>query len=49
MDLRSYIPEAGVSHGESGGTSTTLGLDDFVATELDTVDESIVLVVRDGH
>jgi hypothetical protein len=40
--------EAGVSHGEGGGTSAILGLDDLVATELNTVDESIVLVVGDS-
>jgi len=28
--------EAGVGHGQGGGSETTLGLDDLVATELDT-------------
>lgn len=31
----------GESHGEGGGTSTVLGLDDFVTTELDAVDEGV--------
>lgn len=37
------LGEAGTSHGhgESGGTSTVLGLDDLVTTELDAVDELI--------
>ena len=39
--------EAGVGHGEGGGSGTVLGLDDLVATELDAVDESIELVLGD--
>jgi hypothetical protein len=31
----------GESHGEGSGTSTVLGLDDFVTTELDTVDKGV--------
>lgn len=31
----------GESHGEGGGTSTVLGLDDFVTTELDAVNEGV--------
>jgi hypothetical protein len=42
------VPVAGVGHGEGGRTSTVLGLDDLVATKLDAVDESVVLVVGNG-
>ena len=38
----------GISHGEGGRAETLLSLDDLITTELDAVDESIVLVVRDG-
>lgn len=39
----------GVSHGEGGRATTVLSLDDLVTTELDTVDESValLLVVKD--
>jgi hypothetical protein len=30
------VPETGESHGQSGGTSTILGLDDLITTELNT-------------
>lgn len=43
-----FLPVAGIGHGEGGRASTILGLHDFITTELNTVDESIVLVVRDG-
>jgi hypothetical protein len=39
--------EAGVGHGEGGGSGTVLGLDDLVAAELDAVDESVELVLGD--
>lgn len=41
--LQERLSEAGTSegHGEGGGTSTVLGLDDLVTTELDAVDESV--------
>lgn len=41
------LPEASICHGEGGGTSTILGLDDLVTTKLHTVDKSVVLVGRD--
>jgi hypothetical protein len=41
------LPETGVSHRQSSGTSTVLGLDDLVTTKLDTVDKSLVLVGGD--
>ena len=34
----------GVSHGEGGGTGTVLGLDNLVTTELDAVNELLVLL-----
>lgn len=34
-------PKTCESHGESSGTSAILGLDDFVTTELNTVDQSV--------
>ncbi|GAO46076.1 hypothetical protein G7K_0319-t1 [Saitoella complicata NRRL Y-17804] len=37
----------GVGHGEGGGASTVLGLDDLVTTELDTVDELVTGLTRD--
>jgi hypothetical protein len=37
--------EASVSHGEGGGSGTVLGLDDLVTTELNTVGESVELVL----
>jgi len=37
--------EASVSHGKSGGSGAVLGLDDLVTTELDTVGESVELVL----
>ena len=43
----SNLPETSIGHGQSGGTSTVLGLDNLVTTELNSVHESIVLVVRD--
>jgi hypothetical protein len=46
-DNRSNIPETGVSHGQGGGTSTILGLDNLVTAKLDAVHEGIVLVVGD--
>lgn len=36
--------ERTVSHAEGGRTSTVLGLDDFITTKLDTVDELLVLL-----
>lgn len=42
------LPVASIGHGESGRTSTILGLDDLITTELDAVDESVVLVVGNG-
>ena len=42
----SNLPETSIGHGQSGGTSTVLGLDNLVTTELNSVHESIVLVVR---
>lgn len=39
--------ESGVGHGEGGGASTVLGLDDLVTTELDAVDEGGELVGGD--
>jgi len=39
--------ETGVSHGQGGGTSTILGLDNLVTAKLDAVHEGIVLVVGD--
>lgn len=36
-----------LSHGESGGTSTVLGLDNLVTTELDTVNKGIKSLTRD--
>ena len=41
------LPESSISHGESGRSSTILGLDDLITTKLNTVHESIVLVGRD--
>jgi hypothetical protein len=35
-----------VSHGESSRSSSVLGLDDLVTTELDSVNESLVLLTR---
>lgn len=48
--LEELLSEAvtGISHGEGGRAETLLGLDDLITTELDAVDKSIVLVVRDG-
>jgi hypothetical protein len=40
--------ETSVGHGEGGRASTVLGLHDLVTTELDAVDESVVLVVGNG-
>jgi hypothetical protein len=39
-----------LGHGQGGGTGTSLGFDDFVTTELDSVDEgvSLLLVGQDG-
>lgn len=39
--------ETSVGHGEGGGSGTILGLDDLVTTELNTVGESIELVLGD--
>ena len=36
-----------VTHGESGRSGTSLGLDDLVTTELDPLDESLVLLSLD--
>lgn len=44
-----HIPESSIGHGKSGGTSTALGLNDFITAKLDAVDQGIVLVVRDVH
>lgn len=48
--LEELLSEAvtGISHGEGGRAETLLGLDDLITTELDAVDKSIVLVIRDG-
>lgn len=43
------LPVASIGHGKSGRTSTILGLDDLIATELDAVDESVILVVGNGN
>jgi hypothetical protein len=40
--------EASVGHGQGSGAAAILGLNDLVTTELDTVDESVVLVVGDA-
>jgi hypothetical protein len=44
------LGEAGTghSHGESGGTSTVLGLDDLITTELDAVDKGSAGLIGDG-
>ncbi len=42
-----FSPVAGISHGESGGAKTVLGLDNLITAELDTVHERIVLVIGD--
>jgi len=39
---------ASIGHGQSSGASAVLSLDDLITTELDAVDESIVLVIRNG-
>jgi len=46
LSLQESFSEAETSerHGESRGTCTILRLDDLIATELDTVDESIELI-----
>ena len=46
--LRCNIPETSISHGERGGTSTSLGLNDLITTKLNAVDQGVVLVIRDG-
>ena len=38
----------GHGHGEGGGASTVLSLDDLVTTELDAVDESVTGLTSDG-
>lgn len=38
----------GHGHGESGGASTVLGLDDLVTTELDAVDQGVAGLTGDG-
>src|SRR5690606_29840670 len=43
------LPVASPGHGESCGARAILGLDDLITTELDAVDKSVVLVIRDGH
>jgi hypothetical protein len=43
------LPETGKGHGKSSRASTILGLDDLITTELDAVDESLVLLSGDGN
>ena len=38
----------GHGHGEGGGASTVLGLDNLITTELDAVDESVTGLAREG-
>lgn len=45
---RLILPVTSISHGQSGRTGTILGLNNLITTELDTVDEAVVLVVRNG-
>jgi hypothetical protein len=46
--LEERLGEAGTSHGhgEGGGTSTVLGLDNLVTTELDALDVAVELLAR---
>ena len=42
------LPETGVRHTQGCRTGAILGLDDLITTELDAVDQGVVLVVGDG-
>lgn len=46
LERTQELPESGVGHGKSGRASALLGLDDLVASELDTLDQSLKLVFR---
>jgi hypothetical protein len=36
------LPEAGICHGQSCGTSAVLGLDNLITAKLDTYDQKLV-------
>lgn len=40
------LPETGESHGQSGGTSTVLGLDNLITTELNACRERSIAAIR---
>lgn len=47
LDQRSSHAGTGLSHGESGGTSTILSLDNLITTKLDTVNKGIESLAGD--